>query len=128
MQSCSGVACQGPDRRAHAEQLLETFGLSAIGRQRASELSGGERRRLELARVIAIQPRVVLLDEPFAGLDRGAVELLSEKIVELSGAGVAVLMAEHRVQQALTIARRACILSAGQIARVGRSRRSGRGR
>ena len=113
-------------RGEERDRLLELFGLTARRSQRAATLSGGERRRLELARLWAQGPRVLLLDEPFAGLDPPAIRELSAQLARLVGeegaggpepdGGVALLLAEHRVEQALTICQRACILVAGRVA------------
>lgn len=109
----------GVRSKERGRSLLETFGLQERAGQRASTLSGGERRRLELARVLAQQPRVVLLDEPFTGLDPKAVAELATQLAKLEQASCAVLLAEHRVEQALTICQRACILIAGRVATSG---------
>ena len=98
-----------------AEALLAHFGLTALADAMARTLSGGERRRLELARLMAAKPRVVLMDEPFAALDPGAVADLATGISELAAAGVGVLLSDHRVETALTICHRACILDAGRM-------------
>jgi lipopolysaccharide export system ATP-binding protein len=102
------------DRAKRAMGLLALMGLEQRAHQRASTLSGGERRRLELARLLALEPRVALLDEPFAGLDAGAAAALGEQIGQLAARGIAVAIADHRLQQALAICRRACILVAGR--------------
>jgi lipopolysaccharide export system ATP-binding protein len=107
------------ERRARLDELLETFGLAARAGQRAGTLSGGERRRLELARLWATRPQVLLLDEPFAGLDHSAIAELSRQIARLAGASAAVVLAEHRVEQALTICQHACILLSGRVATRG---------
>ncbi len=104
------------DRR---DELLASFGLTQVARQVAGTLSGGERRRLELARLWATRPRVLLLDEPFTGLDPPAVFELRRQIAGLRDASVTVLLAEHRVEQALTICQRACILVGGRVATCG---------
>ena len=100
------------DREA---ELLQTFGLTKVARQKAHTLSGGERRRLEIARLLAVDPRYVLLDEPFAGLDPGAVEDLQRILVDLKGQGRGVLITDHNVSQALTICDSAYILVDGHI-------------
>ncbi len=98
-----------------AGELLETFGLTRVARQKARTLSGGERRRLEIARLLALDPRYVLLDEPFAGLDPGAVEDLKQILVNLKGQDRGVLITDHNVSQALTICDSAYILVDGHI-------------
>ncbi|MBW2731559.1 MAG: ATP-binding cassette domain-containing protein [Deltaproteobacteria bacterium] len=102
-------------RRERAHELLTLFGLHERHAQRAASLSGGECRRLELARLLAAEPRVVLMDEPFAGLDPRGVEDLQREVVSLAKGGVGVLLSDHQVEQTLTICRRACILVAGKI-------------
>jgi len=98
-----------------ADALMEIFELESLAKRRAATLSGGERRRLELARLLAINPRAVLLDEPLAGLDPLAIDALKRQILTLSQRGVAVLIADHNVQQSLTICQRVCILVDGRI-------------
>ena len=102
-----------PARRC--TELLEMFGLLPLASQKARTLSGGERRRLEIARLLALDPQYILLDEPFAGLDPEAVEDLKEILVNLSGRGTGVLITDHNVHQALTICDRAYILVDGHI-------------
>jgi lipopolysaccharide export system ATP-binding protein len=97
------------------DELLELFGLRSLRDQKAKTLSGGERRRLEIARLLAPAPKVILLDEPFAGLDPEAVRELSEQVRLMSDRGAAVLLADHYVEQALTICQRACILVSGKV-------------
>ncbi|MCA9665631.1 MAG: LPS export ABC transporter ATP-binding protein [Myxococcales bacterium] len=109
-------------RRERAAQLLADFGLEAVAEQRGSTLSGGERRRLELARLLSTDPRVALLDEPLAGLDPIASRDLAREIKKLRTAGVAVLLSDHDVGQALTICDRACILAAGVVVASGTPR------
>ncbi len=108
-----------PQRAGRVEELLVTFGLRARAAQRARTLSGGERRRLELARLWATGPRVLLLDEPFAGLDGEAIAELARQIARLARGSAAVVLAEHRVEQALTICHHACILLNGRVATRG---------
>lgn len=105
-------------RRAPTSQcgeLLEMFGLTPLANQKARTLSGGERRRLEIARLLALDPRYILLDEPFAGLDPAAMEDLKEILLKLSAQGTGVLITDHNVHQALTICDRAYILVDGHI-------------
>ncbi len=97
------------------EELLDKVGLAPLAGQKARTLSGGERRRLEIARLLALDPRYVLLDEPFAGLDPGAVEDLKQILVSLRDQGAGVLITDHNVHQALTICDRTYILVDGHI-------------
>ncbi|MCC6750904.1 MAG: ATP-binding cassette domain-containing protein [Deltaproteobacteria bacterium] len=105
--------------RAAGEAALALFELEPRRNQRASTLSGGERRRLELARLLCTRPTVALLDEPFAGLDPRAAEQLALHIARLAEHGVGVLLADHRAEQALAICHRACLLVDGRVAVCG---------
>jgi lipopolysaccharide export system ATP-binding protein len=105
--------------RDRARALLEEFGLGRLAKQRASTLSGGERRRLELARLFATEPRVLLLDEPFKGLDARAAEDLRSKLRGFQAMGRGALLTDHDVSQALTICERAYILVNGRIVASG---------
>lgn len=107
------------ERRRRVDELVSLFDLAPVARRRAGLLSGGERRRVELARLFALEPRVALLDEPFASLDPEGVEALSGLIAGLAKGGVAVLLAEHHVHRALTIGHHACILVDGRVAASG---------
>ncbi len=97
-----------------AEGLLDQLGLLPLRRARAGTLSGGERRRLEIARSLAARPRVLLLDEPFAGVDPVAVAVLQRHIRGLAAAGIGVLLTDHAVHEALHICDAAILLDAGQ--------------
>jgi lipopolysaccharide export system ATP-binding protein len=101
--------------RRLAQKILTGAGLGSLARQRAATLSGGERRRLELARLLATEPRFVLLDEPFKGLDPRAAADLGGRLQELARGGVGVLLTDHNVHQALTICHRAYILVGGRV-------------
>lgn len=103
-----------------AARLLDQAGLSHLARARAGTLSGGERRRLELARCLAGAPRVLLLDEPFAGVDPVAVADLQRRIRALARAGIGVLLTDHAVREALGICDRAILLDGGRIMVAGR--------
>lgn len=108
---------------ARADELLEAFDLSPRAGQRARSLSGGERRRLELARLMAGEPRVLLLDEPLQGLDPLAVDQLCGLLLRLRGESgqkrIAILLTDHNVVQALTICSRAYILVDGRVMAAG---------
>lgn len=106
-------------RRERCAQLLRQFGLAHKARDMARTCSGGERRKLEIARALITQPRIVLLDEPFSGVDPLAVEDLQEEIRRLSAAGIAVLITDHNVQQTLRVCDRAYIISEGRVLREG---------
>lgn len=106
-------------RRERCKELLAQFGLTHKARDMARTCSGGERRKLEIARALITQPRIVLLDEPFSGVDPLAVEDLQKEIIRLSGLGIAVLITDHNVQQTLRVCDRAYIISEGKVLREG---------
>jgi len=108
-----GVSREEQDRRLPA--LLEEFGLSALAHARAETLSGGERRRVEIARAIATDPAFLLLDEPFTGIDPIAVADIQEIIRLLKAKGLGVLITDHSVRETLAIVDRAYILNRGRI-------------
>lgn len=109
-------------RRERCKELLEQFGLTHKARDMARTCSGGERRKLEIARALITQPRIVLLDEPFSGVDPLAVEDLQQEIIRLTGLGIAVLITDHNVQQTLRVCDRAYIISEGKVLREGAPR------
>ncbi len=102
-------------RMARLEALLEEFGIGAIRRQPAFTLSGGERRRTEIARALAIEPKFLLLDEPFAGIDPIAVHEIKGIVRRLSSAGIGVLITDHNVRDTLEITHQAHIINVGRI-------------
>ena len=106
-------------KRARCEELLVEFGLSAVAQTRGYALSGGERRRAEIARAVACEPRYMLLDEPFAGIDPIAVSELQRLVVRLKERGIGVLITDHNVRETLQITDRAYIISQGRIFRHG---------
>jgi lipopolysaccharide export system ATP-binding protein len=97
------------------EELLEEFHIPHLRNQQASSLSGGERRRLEIARALATNPQFILLDEPFAGVDPISVEDIKKIIEHLKDRGIGVLITEHNVRETLGICDRAYILNQGQV-------------
>jgi lipopolysaccharide export system ATP-binding protein len=105
--------------RARAEQLLEEFGLKHVARTPGYALSGGERRRAEIARALTSDPSYMLLDEPFAGIDPIAVADLQQVVVRLRDRGIGVLITDHNVRETLQITDRAYIISQGRIFREG---------
>ena len=107
------------ERREEAERLLAELELSHLGDNRADTLSGGERRRLELARSLATRPAILLLDEPFAGVDPINVEEIQGLIRQLRDAGLGVLITDHNVRETLQSTDRAYIIHQGQILREG---------
>lgn len=107
------------ERRARARELLEELGIQAMARQPAYTLSGGERRRLEIARALATAPEFILLDEPFAGIDPIAVIDIQKIIGHLKARGIGVLITDHNVRETLKITDRAYILREGEVFRSG---------
>jgi lipopolysaccharide export system ATP-binding protein len=99
--------------------LLSEFGLSHVARTPGYALSGGERRRVEIARALALEPRYMLLDEPFAGIDPIAVGELQRAVIGLKARGLGVLITDHNVRETLQIVDRAYIISQGRIFRHG---------
>ena len=102
-------------RRARCEELLEELGLAALRRSPGEVLSGGERRRLEIARVLAGKPSLILLDEPFSGVDPIAVEEIQGILRGLKSKGIAILLTDHNVRETLHITDRAYILAQGRV-------------
>jgi len=107
------------EKIAKCEYLLEEFGVLANRKQPAYTLSGGERRRTEIARSLAIEPKFLLLDEPFAGIDPIAVHDIKEIIRRLSKQGIGILITDHNVRDTLEITDRACIINKGVIVEEG---------
>jgi lipopolysaccharide export system ATP-binding protein len=107
-----------PDRATRAarlEQLLGEFGLTALRDSAAMALSGGERRRCEIARALAAEPSIMLLDEPFAGIDPISIADIRELVRELKSRDIGVLITDHNVRETLDIVDRACIIYDGQV-------------
>jgi lipopolysaccharide export system ATP-binding protein len=107
------------ERFSRLEDLLEEFGITHVRKVRGDALSGGERRRVEIARCLATEPHFILLDEPFAGIDPLAIEDLRQIILYLKGQGIGILITDHNVRETLDITDRAYILSDGRILRSG---------
>src|ERR1700756_2411899 len=107
-------------QRDRLEDLLVQMGLETVRTSKAYTLSGGERRRLEIARSLTLQPSFVLLDEPFSGIDPLTVKDLQEIIRDLSRSGIGVLITDHNVRETLNVTDRAYILRNGKIFRKGR--------
>jgi len=107
-------------QRDRLEELLVHMGLETVRTSKAYMLSGGERRRLEIARSLTLQPSFVLLDEPFSGIDPLTVKDLQEIIRDLAKSGIGVLITDHNVRETLTVTDRAYILRGGKIFRKGR--------
>ena len=107
------------ERRTRVEELLAEFGLEKLRRHRAYALSGGERRRVEIARSLVASPFFLLLDEPFAGIDPIAVLDIQGIARRLAAAGIGVLVTDHNVRETLSIVDRAYIIHGGEILRAG---------
>jgi lipopolysaccharide export system ATP-binding protein len=107
------------EQRARLEELLGEFGLQHVRKSKGSVLSGGERRRTEIARGLATSPKFILLDEPFAGIDPIAVEDIQKIIVKLKRKNIGVLITDHNVQETLSITDRAYLLFEGNIIKTG---------
>ena len=103
------------ERKNKMDELIERFSISHIRKQPAYTLSGGERRRTEIARALAGDPYFLLLDEPFAGIDPIAVYEIKKIISKLSQDGIGILITDHNVRDTLEITQRACIISDGRI-------------
>lgn len=109
------------DQKNRLESLLEEFGLQNIRKSKGITLSGGERRRTEIARSLAVDPKFILLDEPFAGVDPIAVEDIQEIVVKLKEKNIGVLITDHNVHETLSITDRAYLLFEGSILKAGTS-------
>ena len=106
-------------RRTRTERLLEQLNLGHVRRTNGFALSGGERRRVEIGRCLAIEPAFILLDEPFSGIDPIAVLDLQEIIFQLKASGIGVLITDHTVRETLSVTDRAYIINEGKIFRAG---------
>ena len=110
------------ERKRRASELLARFGLSHKARHLARTCSGGERRKLEIARSLVTEPRLILLDEPFSGVDPIAVEELQGELRRLCEQGIAFLITDHNVQQTLRVCDRAYIIDSGKVLAQGTPR------
>lgn len=107
------------ERLRRVEELLQEFGVTHVRRTRGEALSGGERRRVEIARALATEPQHILLDEPFAGIDPKAIEDIRNIILYLRGRGIGILITDHNVRETLSVCDRAYIVAEGSILRHG---------
>lgn len=119
MLETTGLSDQ--ERQAKTEALLEEFHINHVRSQQGMQLSGGERRRVEIARCIALDPKFILLDEPFAGVDPIAVADIQSIIAHLKERGIGVLITDHNVRETLSIVDKAYILNDGKILLEGTS-------
>ena len=102
-----------------ADALMQELGIQGLARQKAASLSGGERRRLEIARVLATDPLFILLDEPFAGIDPLAVMDIQQIIAQLTRKGIGVLISDHNVRETLGVCDHAYIMNQGKVIESG---------
>jgi lipopolysaccharide export system ATP-binding protein len=102
-------------RRARCNELLEQFKITHIRRSLAGSLSGGERRRLEIARCLVSNPQIILLDEPFTGIDPVTIQSIQAIVRELRSSGIAILITDHQVRETLQITDRSYVISKGQV-------------
>lgn len=109
----------GEERYERREALLEEFGLTRIRRSMGIQLSGGERRRTEIARALALKPKFILLDEPFAGVDPIAVEDIQNIVSHLKDKNIGILITDHNVHETLSITDHAYLLFEGKILKQG---------
>ena len=107
------------DRHRRAEQLMGQFGLTDLADHEARTLSGGERRKLEIARALVTNPTMILLDEPFSGVDPIAVEELQKEIRGLKDRGISILLTDHNVRETLSVTDRSYIIDSGKVLREG---------
>lgn len=110
---------EGSERRERLEELLELMGLAHLRRHRADTLSGGERRRVEIARALVMSPSFILLDEPFSGIDPVTVLDIQKIVVDLKERRIGVLVTDHNVRETLRVTDRAYIIHNGRIFRAG---------
>lgn len=110
------------EQQMRMEELLDEFGLGYIRKNKGDELSGGERRRTEIARALAINPSFLLLDEPFAGVDPIAVADIQSIVMHLVDKNIGVLITDHNVQETLSITDRAYLLFEGKLMKQGTSK------
>ena len=102
-------------RQSRLESLLQEFGLEHVRTSLGQSLSGGERRRLEIARALATDPKFILLDEPFAGVDPISVADIKAEIIGLAARGIGILITDHNVRETLDICHRAYVVHQGQV-------------
>jgi lipopolysaccharide export system ATP-binding protein len=102
-------------RNQRADQLMEQFGITKLRKSRAMSLSGGERRRLEIARALVSEPQIILLDEPFTGIDPVTIDSIQAIIRDLRDRGIAILITDHQVRETLEITDRSYVIRGGQV-------------
>ena len=115
MSTLESLPLSHAERKKNLQTLLDEFALNHVSKQQAYTLSGGERRRVEVARALALNPSFILLDEPFAGVDPLAVADIQKMILSLKARNIGVLITDHNVRETLSICDWGCILSEGVI-------------
>lgn len=120
MAICETLNISGKQRRQRVEELLNQFGLLKVRKNPAKNVSGGERRKLEIARSLITNPTLILLDEPFSGVDPKAVEELRTEILKLRDQGIAILLTDHNVHETLKVTDRSYVIHEGQVISAGR--------
>lgn len=110
-----GTKLDKKSRMKRVEQLLDEFSITHVRKSKGKVLSGGERRRTEIARALAVNPKFILLDEPFAGIDPKAVEDIQDLVSDLAKRNIGILITDHNVHETLNITHRTYILFEGQI-------------
>jgi lipopolysaccharide export system ATP-binding protein len=108
------------ERRRRCDELLEQFGVSKLRKNKAMSLSGGERRRLEIARCLVSNPQIILLDEPFTGIDPVTIAGIQEIVRALRARGISILITDHQVRETLEITDRSYVIRSGQVLCHGR--------
>jgi lipopolysaccharide export system ATP-binding protein len=108
------------ERHRRCDALLDELGLLKLAKQRADTLSGGERRRLEISRALAIEPLLILLDEPFAGIDPKVVSELRRLLAQLRAKGIGILITDHNYRETLESTDRAYVITEGRVLKEGR--------
>ena len=103
------------ERRRRCDRLLEQFGITALRRSKAMSLSGGERRRLEIARCLVSDPEIILLDEPFTGIDPVTIASIQDIVRDLRSRGISILITDHQVRETLQITDRSYVIRSGQV-------------
>lgn len=119
MAICETMRFTRRERLQKVEELLEQFGLRVVRKNPAKNVSGGERRKLEIARALITNPRLILLDEPFSGVDPKAVEELRNEIQRLRENGIAILLTDHNVHETLKVTDRSYVIFQGQVVSAG---------
>ncbi len=108
------------ERRRRCDELLEQFGITKLRKSKAMALSGGERRRLEIARCLVSDPKIILLDEPFTGIDPVTIASIQDIVRELRSRGISILITDHQVRETLEITDRSYVIRGGQVLCHGR--------